>query len=78
MVGKRFEHLPEHALSVPASMFLAEWSRFLHVIVEGLIELNASLQNDESYVEYHSRLLAETARNDDQRLPELLPAGINA
>lgn len=58
MVGKRFKNLPETPLSVPASMFLDEWSHFLHVILEGLIELNASLQNDESYIEYYSHLLA--------------------
>jgi hypothetical protein len=58
MPGKRFKNLPETALSVPAGMFLDEWSHFLHVILEDLIEFNPSLQNDESYVEYYSRLLA--------------------
>ena len=58
MVGKRFKNLPETPLSVPASIFLDEWSHFLHVILESLIELNPSLQSDESYLEYYSRLLA--------------------
>ena len=72
MVGKRFENLPENTLSLPASMFLDEWSHFLHLILEDLIEFNPSLENDKSYVEYYSRLLAvddarkELARKENQ------------
>jgi len=58
MVGQRFENLPENALSIPASMFFDEWSHFLHLILADLIEFNPSLQNDKSYIEYYSRLLA--------------------
>jgi hypothetical protein len=54
--GQLYQSVPEETLSVPADMFLQEWSKFLHAVLEALLEFNPTLQDEESYQEYQASL----------------------
>ena len=56
-VGRRFVDLPEVTYSVPANVFLDEWIRFAQAVLDALLALQPDLASDESYQEYHNRLL---------------------
>ena len=57
-VGRRFVDLPETTFSVPAKVFLTEWSGFAQAALDALLDLQPDLASDESYQEYRNRLLA--------------------
>lgn len=56
-VGRRFVDLPEETYSVPANEFLDEWIKFAQAVLDELLALQPDLVSDESYQEYHNRLL---------------------
>lgn len=55
-VGKRFAHVPERTLAVPADVFIDQWVRFAQAILEGLVTLQPELKNDQSYQAYSGRV----------------------